>query len=108
MTQEVKQSTLEIQKILVVSTGHLPDAERMMLDRALSARMDRGEKESDFPVVDPVGSYGWRVCVDSQWPVQAQAPALYQGLELARANGCQWLQYDRDADQIEQLPTFED
>jgi hypothetical protein len=95
---------------LVVSTALLPMREREALDHFKNIRLGIAFSNPRVlePIVDPVGPYGWRVCVDAQWPDQEAQPALYQGLALAKANGCQWIVYDCDADVIEQLTVYED
>jgi len=89
---------LEIQKVLVVSTGNLSTATRA--DMAASA-----------PGPGIAWEYGWWVwaapredrCDGIETPADLQA-----ALDLGLAYGCEWVRFDADADAAEGLRWWED
>lgn len=111
---------LEIQKMLVVSTAHLDQHQRDFLDDQVKYRLGNSDikRHQQAMIVDPIGWYGWRVCLDGdlieEW-LQLPAGALpeYLGnlgtlIRLARNNGCQWLAVDRDGPVLPFVSTYEE
>lgn len=116
---------LEIQRMLVVSTGHLPRQFREWLNA--QNRCNEGvlwevpplaidqdpDQEPLRLIVDPIEDYGWRVCVTEEG-VDQYAEAVHSHdpllalLRLAQKHNCQWLALDRDGDYVDGLATFED
>jgi hypothetical protein len=45
--------------------------------------------------------------VAAEHDVSGDLPHLAQLMTVARANDCRWINFDRDADPIDGLPTFE-
>jgi hypothetical protein len=82
-------------RMLDLSTAHVSDETRQ--------RLDDGEL---IPAGYAKGEYGWFVPVidndDDHTP-----PELRAIMEFARKQNCQWLMFDRDADQIDGLATFD-
>lgn len=78
---------MEIEKILVLSTGHIP------------------EPTADLPCdYYSHGGYGWLIYARQQTP---EYPELNILLELARSKDCHWLLLDRDGPIEPQLPTYD-
>lgn len=115
---------LEIQRTLLVSTSHLPPLHRDWLDSqdrtstklpSMSLPSARNPNKYEFHVcliVDPIGNYGWRICVtEARTMFESQVTPedpLLNLLRLAEAHHCDWLAIDRDGPTIPGLPTFED
>ncbi len=91
-----------IGKYLDASTAHLPAAERDLLTAGLDV---------SCPRVVP-HEYGWWVnvpCVPSdikQLANEHDCPALVAALKAARALDCDWINFDCDADFVDDLPTY--
>lgn len=104
----VSGDELEIMKMWVISTAHLPQQERVLLNSWLRGT-DTTDDSVHPAVVDPVGEYGWRVDVSS---IEAEAisvaPVLTRLALMAQANGCEMLQLDRDGPVHTGLELFED
>jgi hypothetical protein len=93
---------LEFEKVLVLSTAHIP--------LELRDRLERG-RESGI-ICDPY-DYGWRVWVpgpdywhdteDHDYP-----PELVAILAFAQSHGCGWVRFDSDGSEIDGFPSFED
>jgi len=86
-----------IEPMLVISTAHVKQPDAEWLDQM--AYCDGG------PVVYAKGEYGWLIPTtlsDADYPEAVRA-----GLAYARTLGCDWLMYDRDADTVDALPSFE-
>jgi len=114
---------LEIQRTLYLSTAHLPVVYHSWLNA--QDRVNEGvlwevpptaladdDAETSSLIVDPVGEYGWRICItDSVDEFSARVPAddpLLALLRFAEAHNCDWLGIDRDGPIVPGLPTFED
>ncbi len=88
---------LEIMRVLVLSTAHLSQ--------------DEGATHaSDWPAYTLEGEYGFISYVadfnegDAQWE---DWPGLQACAKLAREHGLEWVRFDRDAEEIEGLPTYD-
>jgi hypothetical protein len=96
--------TLEIRKVLVLSTSHVSEETADWLDGAFDPfNLNLG--------VSPVSgghydSAGWFVYVPTE--MNPKFPDdLEAVIQFARDNGVQHLLFDRDADRIEGLPVYE-
>lgn len=107
---------LEIQRHLMVSSSHLPFTLRLFLDgQARESWKTSPHLVMRVPtlIVDPIGAFGWRVCLDgdlihnwlSKNSVEEPLSAL---IRLGLNNGCQWLAIDADGPVLHFLPTYED
>ena len=105
---------LEIQRHLMVSSSHLPLNLRRFLDGQVRATL-ANPRQMLVPslIVDPIGEFGWRVCLDgdlihnwlSKNSVEEPLSAL---IRLGLNNGCQWLAIDADGPVLPFLHTYED
>ena len=100
--QVKKQQTLEIDKMLTISSRHVSADTKDLLDQAA----DDNEEDPMPPVYEKQG-YGWFVACDPDneetWD---NYPAdLVQCMKLARNNGCFWLCLDADGPRVETLET---
>jgi hypothetical protein len=92
-------ASLEIWKVLCVSTAHLTEAERLDLDEVAT-----------YPHREGYGAVWWvglegpgEIPADvSDWSEGAQAV-----VKIARENGCSYVAFDADADAIAGVPTYE-
>lgn len=90
---------LPIRKFLDISTAHV--------SRATADKMDAGETVG---VTYYKLSYGWLVYVsdpEHEDPTDPIPEELARALTLARANNCDYIMFDADAERIHQLPEFE-
>lgn len=89
-------SSPEIHSLLVVSTAHITLDEARMLDACGYAR----------------GEYGWFFLVGARgFHVLAEIECFSEGLKslvrTARRLGCQYVMLDCDADELDDVPTYE-
>ena len=96
--------TLEIDKMLTISSRHVSADTKDLLDQAA----DDNEEDPMPPVYEKQG-YGWFVACDPDneetWD---NYPAdLVQCMKLARDNGCFWLCLDADGPRVETLEFFD-
>lgn len=114
---------LEIQRTLVVSTKHLPQAHLDWLDgqsrcnsklptQALPTACNPNYVFHHCLIVDPIGDYGWRICLapagnDFIISHELDDP-LAMLIRFAENRDCDWLAIDRDGPIVSDLPTFED
>jgi hypothetical protein len=87
---------LEIHTMLVVSTGHVTNEERHILD-------DNGYSR---------GEYGWLLYVGNDAnpvveEIPSPSPGLVGAIKTARNNGCTYLLLDRDAEPIDGIPVYQ-
>lgn len=87
-------------KMLELSTGHV--------SKETAAKLD----ESECPGVSsyPKGEYGWWVYAESYGKEEAgndAPPDLVDCLRFAQSIGCDWIMFDRDVDQLENLVTYD-
>lgn len=104
---------MEIQKMLCLSTAHLPVSERKALDQRV--RTNDNRPLDSGPIVDAIGSmnaehgsYGWRVHVTEDSHEYLQFPVLTNLLHLAASLECDWLAIDCDGPIEGFIPTYED
>ena len=81
----------EIAKMLVLSTAHVT--------------RETAEWLNTETVGYRKGDYGWIIYTDAD--PDELAPELVACLEFAKAQGCEWIMFDCDADKIDSLETFE-
>jgi hypothetical protein len=91
----------EIQKMLVISTSHMPEA------------IARWQNMPDAFVLIP-HEYGWMLSTDTHvfdtaetGEVSGSEQALKDVCEYAKKLDCQWVRFDADADENENLKTWE-
>jgi len=105
---------LEIQRTLVVSTMHLPMAHRRWLDGQTRPTLAAPHyRPTPTLIVDAIGDYGWRICLEATGVEQylgkhEHDDALAVLLRFGQHHSCQWLALDRDGEEVDGLPTFED
>lgn len=119
---------LEIQRMLMVSTVHLPESHRdwlhfqnrsnpAMPDVSLPSELDPSIcEEGPYLLVDPIGDnceHGYRVCVDSEATAQFldnhnMEDPLVVLIRFAQTHRCDWLAIDRDGPVVDGLATYED
>lgn len=88
---------IEIRSMLVLSTGHVSDETRKILE---------GEAVKDWPVVGFNGVFGWVIYAHDDDDPDIPRD-LWSVFEYARSKGCDYIMFDADADTIEELPVFE-
>ena len=101
--------TLEIDKMLVLSTAHLRE-------KTCNEWLPKAGTHHAVTVY-PKGEYGWFIwCGDTEHGFQfekpgADAPAvpneLLAAMAFAAEHGCNWISFDRDADQVAELVVFD-
>ncbi len=88
---------LEIEKTLVVTTGHIQYSTTKWMDDEKNASVSVDAYE-----------YGWRVYVGSDFtPDPHIPPDLYVLMKLAHDNGCKWLRLDCDGDELDGFQMFD-
>lgn len=105
---------LEIQRTLVISTAHLPVAHRRWLDGQTRPTLAAPHyRPTPILIVDAIGDYGWRICLEATGVEQylgkhERDDALAVLLRYGQHHNCHWLALDRDGEEVDGLPTFED
>lgn len=115
-TETVSTRPLEIDRVLVISTKHLP------ADIAVSgaSKYPDGEARMDS-LSSMTGRYGWLVWAGQNTAEEGDRPeppvpedddlaalqVLHAVLTFARSIGCTFVRFDADADAIDALPVFE-
>lgn len=100
-----------VRKYLDLSTGHMTHR-----DNELLATVNKEDALCglDLPLVRPFeyGNFVWvpdtedRDQYESGYAKYGFSPEFIGVLRYARENGCDWVNFDRDADTCEDLPTF--
>lgn len=105
--------------MLCLSTGHISEraAQDLSLGMAMQAIEDPNERDEDVPewvnllIVYPHDEYGWLIAVGSardDHTIRAHVPHEFLAIfDKCEAEGCDWLLLDRDADGVDDLPTFD-
>ncbi len=101
----------EIQDMLVVSTGHLPPEEREAIE-------DGRFEQPGGPMVSMSREYGWLIYVrkpdhdDEVEPFEKALNATSEGfrgvINRAIGLGLHWVMFDRDANPLDGIPTYDD
>jgi hypothetical protein len=90
----------EIQKILVISTGHLPHSTMQALDGTEPVLPDQLPLHASYDY----GVFVW--CdTDNGWNTE-RFPELKAVIDYAAKLDCQWVRFDRDADYVSGLPRW--
>ena len=112
-------SDLEFQKILVVSTGHIPRSQALLLESMASDFSQAKEDERGMEILEYMEGLllyvykpekeenvnEWLDLMFHEWKgVGAEVRKLY---ELASKNECDYLKLDRDGPEIEGMELFE-
>ena len=99
---------LEIAKMLVLSTWHLNHQTAALFDTAESSGVQVGD---DHMTVYDKGQWGYIVPILDEFSdddFRDMMPSdLLPVIDFALAQGCTWLMFDRDADQVDGLPVYE-
>jgi hypothetical protein len=92
----------KILRVLDLSTAHLPES-----------YAERGPQHHDGVVAYTLGDYGWLMWVPldpaghgADYDLATEAPELLAIQLYARAAGCSYVRFDRDADPTPGLPTW--
>lgn len=97
----------EIQRTLVLSTGHIPWSDAEIFDKIKD--MDEHQAMDYYWVETP--EFGYRILVheDSEQEITTtgRSVALLNLVKLARRLRCKWLLLDADADLRDDLPKFD-
>lgn len=95
------RNKLRIDDVLVLSTGHLT--------RKTINRIDNNH--SDMPAAALWPCYGFFVWVDESWrntsPASDDCAELANAIDFAAKRGCQWIRFDVDGPQVDELPMFD-
>jgi hypothetical protein len=92
-----------IVKMLDVSTGHMTKQDNELL----SERQNNGRTYSGYELAE----YGWLLyCtgdLDESWPIADWSPALRKIMAWAKKLGCDYVRFDRDGTEYEDLEHFD-
>ena len=88
----------EIRKFLTLSTAHVTNETRLILDET---------PIKDWPVFGFNGVFGWVIYVHEEQEDLEIPQELWAVFDYARKNGCDYVMFDADADMIDDLPHFE-
>ena len=103
--------SLEIGKLLTISTAHISRETADLLELAV-----KDDTDLSLPVVFTKGEYGYVVHISEELTGDRNADLnlysdtpedLYKCQKLAVENGCDWLVLDRDGDIADGLPVYE-
>lgn len=89
--------TLEIDRTLVLSTGHVTEATGKLLD----AEAQGGEELSWSPQIR--WEYGWIFYADAD-PGLGYPEEFAAIFAFAKLHDCKWIRFDCDGPQVEELP----
>ena len=89
----------EIARMMVLSTGHLTERTRntWIKEECPWACFEKGEYGWFMYVCDDMG-----ICEAPDVPIE-----LRSALHVARLRGCEWIMFDRDGPEIEDLPYYD-
>jgi len=91
-------TTLEIIKILVISTCHISKQDSGVLT------------QQSNPLLADSFYYGWYVFIPDEGEDEEHlklVPSLRPVFELARKNDCKYIRLDQDGDEVEELPRYD-
>lgn len=93
--------SLEIHKTLVLSTAHMTLEDSEIIPFAHNVGL----------VVYELEEYGWLIYVNPEMLDIARlndfSDAFKQAIKLAQDNECAYLRFDRDANVVDELPSFD-
>lgn len=96
---------LETHKMLALSTGHLTLETAQWLNHKIE--LDGMKRPVCYDKSSGNESYGWFIPI-VEGRVPANIPLELQAcMTLAHQQGCDWLMFDRDVDEVPHLPTYE-
>ena len=103
--------SLPISQYLDISTGHLPEQEMMLLNDAT----DSEHEPTSLPTRVVPHAYGAWVWVqfddaheqDAAFDDDGRLPNLLRMVRFARSHQCHWINFDRDAVVVDELPSWE-
>ena len=103
--------SLELKILVCLSTAHLDQDTAGELDALIQFPLPLSARDAPAIwqaqiVAERWQDYGWSVWVPSPSSA-AMPPALRACLTLAEAAGATWIQFDRDCEPIEDLPTYD-
>jgi hypothetical protein len=102
-----------VERMLTISTAHVSKATAAWLNEVLETWADKKTPEIPSVSVYGHGSYGWQINVPTEegsWEeiVKSAAPTdLVACMAAARNRGCYWLLLDADAEQLDDLTTYD-
>jgi hypothetical protein len=102
---------MSIEKMMCLSTGHV--TQQTAEDIGSLFNLGVPPKWAQRMVAYPHGEYGWLICiagdtVDHIDLVNDGVPEeLYGVMKHAHAHDCEWILFDRDAELIDELPSFD-
>lgn len=89
---------MTILKMLDLSTSHVSKETAQTLDEAPDGTINAYQKDE----------YGWFVWVPpTEWERADQPADLLAAFAYARTQQCDWIMFDRDAEIIDDLPSFD-
>ena len=89
---------LETHSVAFLSTAHMDPVTAQMLDAT---------PWEDWPVSGGPLPWGYMIYAHDEDCLETMPPDLWACFMFARANGCDYIRFDRDADEIEELPVYE-
>lgn len=98
----------EIQRSLVVSTGHINKKDRDGIDFYAKSSVGSDE-EHPYRIVVYIFEYGWLVWVDPKFTspdYKGFSPTFKKLIKLAKTHKCQYIRIDRDGPQYDGLEIF--
>ena len=118
---------LDIERMLTLSTAHIPESLATRLDdvcldeecrchRLRGKRTGGGENSATGELSEiaiyPKGEYGWFICITDELAAicndyHGDNPELFRLLKYAREKGCNWLCLDRDGETVSDLPVYD-
>lgn len=95
--------------ILDISTGHVSFPSRAWLEEQSAISLAYRAETDERPVATIAGfGYGWFMTAHPPEGAREVIPAdINRILEYARAEQCDFVVFDRDADTVDELPSFE-
>lgn len=95
--------------ILDISTGHVSLPSRAWLDEQAAISLAFRHEDDERPVATIAGfGYGWFMTAHPpEGALELMPDDIKAALQHARNVGCDYVVFDRDADSVEELPTFE-
>jgi hypothetical protein len=100
------EGNVTVGKYLQASTGNVSEATAELLNNYSSPDRDAAEELPALPPTYQMNEYGWWVFV----PVNNDGiapPELCDLLDEARRLGCNWIEFDRDNDPLDDFPLFD-
>ena len=94
---------MTIERVLSISTAHI--------SAETDEKLRNGDMDEAGMSVYEKGEFGWFIFVDHVvecfWYKDEIPEDLMRCIRLAQANHCEWLCLDRDAETVDNLPTYD-